>query len=137
MSVRLGPGSGFVVVPRRGARSVIRGRRAGTCLTLAGATCASPARCETSRSMYAPDIRRGSRPPGSPRASGRRRAVTDIEHLRDPAEIEGFARDARTEGRLALDTEFVWERTYSPVPCLLQLATAHRIGVIDPLENVD
>ena len=30
---------------------------------------------------------------------------------------------ARSEGRLALDTEFVWERTYSPVPCLLQLAT--------------
>ena len=50
--------------------------------------------------------------------------MTAIEHLRDPADVEAFAAEARSEGRLALDTEFVWERTYSPVPCLLQLATA-------------
>jgi ribonuclease D len=60
-----------------------------------------------------------------------------IEHLRDPADVEAFAAEARSEGRLALDTEFVWERTYSPVPCLLQLATANRLAVLDPLEDVD
>ena len=60
-----------------------------------------------------------------------------IEHLRDAAEIRAFAETARSEGRLALDTEFVWERTYSPVPCLLQLATAGRVVVVDPLEDVD
>jgi ribonuclease D len=64
-------------------------------------------------------------------------STTTIEHLRDPADVEGFASEARVEGRLALDTEFVWERTYSPVPCLLQLATAHRLAVLDPLEDVD
>jgi ribonuclease D len=63
--------------------------------------------------------------------------VTAIEHLRDPADVEAFAAEARSEGRLALDTEFVWERTYSPVPCLLQLATANRLAVLDPLEDVD
>jgi ribonuclease D len=60
-----------------------------------------------------------------------------IEHPRDPADVEAFAAEARSEGRLALDTEFVWERTYSPVPCLLQLATANRLAVLDPLEDVD
>ena len=60
-----------------------------------------------------------------------------IEHLKEPAEIRAFAETARSEGRLALDTEFVWERTYSPVPCLLQLATAERVAVVDPLEDVD
>jgi ribonuclease D len=62
---------------------------------------------------------------------------TTIEHLKEPADVQAFARDARSEGRLALDTEFVWERTYSPVPCLLQLATAERLAVLDPLEGVD
>ena len=63
--------------------------------------------------------------------------MTVIEHLRYPADVEAFAAEARSEGRLALDTEFVWERTYSPVPCLLQLATANRLAVLDPLEDVD
>jgi ribonuclease D len=63
--------------------------------------------------------------------------VTAIEHLREPADVRAFAAEARSEGRLALDTEFVWERTYSPVPCLLQLATADRLAVLDPLEDVD
>ena len=63
--------------------------------------------------------------------------MTVIEHLRDPADVAAFAAEARSEGRLALDTEFVWERTYSPVPCLLQLATANRLAVLDPLEDVD
>ena len=73
------------------------------------------------------------------RASGRRPQVsaTTIEHLRDPADVRASPSDARAEGRLALDTEFVWERTYSPVPCLLQLATAQRLAVLDPLEDVD
>jgi ribonuclease D len=63
--------------------------------------------------------------------------VTSVEHLREPADVQAFAAEARSEGRLALDTEFVWERTYSPVPCLLQLATANRLAVVDPLEDVN
>ena len=41
----------------------------------------------------------------------------------------------RAEGRCALDTEFVWERTYAPRLCLAQMATADRLAVIDPLEG--
>jgi ribonuclease D len=63
--------------------------------------------------------------------------VTAIEHLKDASVVQAFAAEARSEGRLALDTEFVWERTYSPVPCLLQLATSRRLAVLDPLEDVD
>ena len=61
--------------------------------------------------------------------------MTAIEHLRDPADVHAFAAEARSEGRLALDTEFVWERTYSPVPCLLQLATARSAASWRPLRR--
>src|SRR6476659_10659945 len=42
---------------------------------------------------------------------------------------------ARAEGRCAIDTEFVWERTYAPGLCLVQIATAERLAVIDPVEG--
>ncbi|MBI3767042.1 MAG: HRDC domain-containing protein [Deltaproteobacteria bacterium] len=60
-----------------------------------------------------------------------------IERLTTTAEVQAFADEARSEGRLALDTEFLWERTYAPIPCLVQVATADRLAVIDPLEGGD
>lgn len=63
-------------------------------------------------------------------------AIT-IEHLTTTAEVQAFADEARTEGRLALDTEFLWERTYAPVPCLVQVATSRRIAVVDPIAGGD
>ncbi|MEO6030277.1 MAG: HRDC domain-containing protein, partial [Candidatus Binatia bacterium] len=60
-----------------------------------------------------------------------------IEHLSSTADVERFADEARAAGRLALDTEFLWERTYAPVPCLVQVATADRIAVIDPIAGGD
>jgi len=60
-----------------------------------------------------------------------------IEHLSSTADVERFAAEARAAGRLALDTEFLWERTYAPVPCLVQVATADRIAVIDPIAGGD
>jgi ribonuclease D len=60
-----------------------------------------------------------------------------VEHLTTPAEIARFAEEARTAGRIALDTEFLWERTYSPVPCLAQVATAERIVLVDPIAGAD
>src|SRR5258706_6779411 len=59
------------------------------------------------------------------------------ERLTTTVEVQAFADEARSEGRLALDTEFVWERTYAPIPCLVQVATADRLAVIDPLEGGD
>ena len=43
---------------------------------------------------------------------------------------------ASIESNLALDTEFLWERTYAPVPCLVQVATADRVaGGPNPIHN--
>jgi ribonuclease D len=60
-----------------------------------------------------------------------------IERLGTTAEVQALADEARSEGRLAVDTEFLWERTYAPIPCLVQVATASRLAVIDPLEGGD
>ena len=60
-----------------------------------------------------------------------------IEELTTAAEVERLVADARAAGRIALDTEFLWERTYAPVPCLVQVATADRIAILDPIAGVD
>jgi len=60
-----------------------------------------------------------------------------IELLTTTAEVQAFATEARSQGRLALDTEFLWERTYAPIPCLVQVATVDRLAVIDPIEGGD
>ncbi|MFN2593800.1 MAG: ribonuclease D [Actinomycetota bacterium] len=44
---------------------------------------------------------------------------------------------AATEGRLALDTEFMRERTYRARLCLVQIGTTHHVAVVDPLADVD
>jgi ribonuclease D len=62
-------------------------------------------------------------------------AEIPFEILRGERAVREFAAAARAEGRVALDTEFWWERTYAPVLCLLQAATSDRIVVIDPLED--
>ena len=60
-----------------------------------------------------------------------------IEYLATTADVHRFADEARAAGRFALDTEFLWERTYTPVPCLVQAATADRLVVIDPITGGD
>jgi ribonuclease D len=59
-------------------------------------------------------------------------AARPIERLTSAREVRALADEARREGRVALDTEFLWERTYTPVPCLVQVATAERLAVVDP-----
>lgn len=46
------------------------------------------------------------------------------------AELAGRIRDT---GRMALDVEFLWERTYAPIPCLAQVATDSEVALIDPI----
>ena len=41
--------------------------------------------------------------------------------------------EVRAAGRLALDTEFVWERTYRPILGLVQIATDGGVALIDAL----
>jgi ribonuclease D len=58
-----------------------------------------------------------------------------VEILRGESATREFAEVARAEGRVGLDTEFWWERTYAPVLCLLQASTRDRIVLIDPQED--
>jgi ribonuclease D len=58
-----------------------------------------------------------------------------VEQITDAAALDSLLADARAEGRCALDTEFVWEKTYAPVLCLVQIATARRLAVVDPLQG--
>ncbi len=44
---------------------------------------------------------------------------------------------ARVDGRIGLDTEFLWERTYSPQICLAQINVGGTVYLADPLEGID
>jgi ribonuclease D len=57
----------------------------------------------------------------------------ELEQITTGAALGPLLDQARAEGSCAVDTEFVWERTYAPALCLVQLATAGRLAVIDPL----
>ncbi|HYR97285.1 MAG TPA: ribonuclease D, partial [Candidatus Binatus sp.] len=48
-------------------------------------------------------------------------------------ELTRLVGDVRRSGRLALDTEFVWERTYRPVLGVVQVATDQGAVAIDAL----
>jgi len=52
--------------------------------------------------------------------------------IRSQAEFEAFCQAAQHMPLLALDTEFMRERTYYPKLCLLQLATDDQIVLVDP-----
>ena len=47
--------------------------------------------------------------------------------------VESVVAACRQAGRFALDFEFLWERTYKPIPCLAQLATDTTVWLIDPI----
>lgn len=77
-------------------------------------------------------------------ASGKRRRVHHESRLAGLAAGELISDDtgaheaaaaARAAGRVAIDFEFMWERTYAPLPCLAQLATPDAIFLIDPVEG--
>jgi ribonuclease D len=59
----------------------------------------------------------------------------ELEQITTGSALGPLLDQARAEGRCAVDTEFVWERTYAPALCLVQLATAGRLAVIDPLSG--
>jgi ribonuclease D len=58
-----------------------------------------------------------------------------IEQITDGQGLASVLAGVREEGRCAIDTEFVWERTYAPHICLVQIATADRIAVVDPVDG--
>ncbi|MGR9071563.1 MAG: ribonuclease D [Gammaproteobacteria bacterium] len=56
-----------------------------------------------------------------------------IHYIDNPAKLEAFCKQIKNEPWLTLDTEFVRERTYFPIFCLLQIATEGIVACIDPL----
>jgi ribonuclease D len=61
--------------------------------------------------------------------------VVDIDQITDAAQLDELVRAVREAGRCALDTEFVWERTYAPRLCLVQIATGDRLAIVDPMRG--
>ena len=59
--------------------------------------------------------------------------LRDLETVRTPEALDGLCRKLKEEGRFALDTEFVGERTYLPRLCLVQVATREFIALVDAL----
>jgi len=62
-------------------------------------------------------------------------AGVNIERIAAAGAVSSLVDDARRAGVCAIDTEFVWERTYAPVLCLVQLATPDRLAVVDPVDG--
>ncbi|MEL7061902.1 MAG: ribonuclease D [Acidobacteriota bacterium] len=59
--------------------------------------------------------------------------TVDADWINSPAPLAAFCEAARALGVLALDTEFVRERTFYPKTGLIQAAIGDRIALIDPL----
>jgi len=55
--------------------------------------------------------------------------------IRSPTAVEDLAAGIRETGTFALDFEFLWERTYRPVPCLAQVAVGDEVRILDPIEG--
>jgi ribonuclease D len=53
--------------------------------------------------------------------------------IRDGAAVAALADRARRAGCMALDFEFLWERTYAPVPCLAQVNIEGEVALVDPI----
>src|SRR3954447_25489833 len=51
--------------------------------------------------------------------------------------VDELADQARKDGRFGLDTEFLSERRYRPLLCLVQVVVGERIEILDPLGDLD
>ena len=58
-------------------------------------------------------------------------------YITDQNQLEDFVNHARTSDLLAVDTEFIREKTYWPRLCLIQLGTEQRSVAIDPFRVHD
>ena len=55
----------------------------------------------------------------------------------DQEKLDEAVEEARLQGAVGLDTEFVRERTYRARLCVVQISTADQVFVIDALSSVD
>jgi ribonuclease D len=54
------------------------------------------------------------------------------EYLDKQTDIDQFCLEIQSEPYIAVDTEFIREKTYYPQLCLIQIASAKRLVIIDP-----
>ncbi|MCH7884471.1 MAG: ribonuclease D [Planctomycetes bacterium] len=59
------------------------------------------------------------------------------ELVKKPEQVAEVCADCRSQGRFAFDTEFVMEDRYETEVCLIQIATASSVAIIDPLLGLD
>jgi ribonuclease D len=58
---------------------------------------------------------------------------TEFELIERPQDLQALCARLSDQAWLALDTEFIRERSYRPQLCLIQIATPDEVAVIDPL----
>jgi ribonuclease D len=63
--------------------------------------------------------------------------MREAKLIQEPGELDAALFRLRSADRLALDTEFMRERTYHPQLCLVQIATETDCVLIDPLAGLD
>jgi ribonuclease D len=65
--------------------------------------------------------------------------MTSIQYINTPDQLAILCEQIKKETWLALDTEFLREKTYYPKFCLLQIATPEWVSCVDPiaLHNLD
>ncbi|MGR9051875.1 MAG: ribonuclease D [Gammaproteobacteria bacterium] len=63
--------------------------------------------------------------------------MTSIQYIDTPAKLGELCRKIKNETWLALDTEFLREKTYYPKFCLLQIATPEWVACVDPFALSD
>ncbi|CAN5275305.1 ribonuclease D [soil metagenome] len=63
--------------------------------------------------------------------------MAEFRYVATPAQLDALVEKLRDQERLALDTEFMRERTYYPILCLIQVASADGIALVDSLAIED
>ena len=59
--------------------------------------------------------------------------MTSIQYINTPDQLAKLCEQIKKESWLALDTEFLREKTYYPKFCLLQIATPEWVACVDPI----
>jgi ribonuclease D len=59
--------------------------------------------------------------------------MTSIQYINTPDQLAKLCEQVKKESWLALDTEFLREKTYYPKFCLLQIATQEWVACVDPI----
>ena len=60
-------------------------------------------------------------------------SASNVLYIDTPSSLDDFCQQLGAAAWIALDTEFLREKTYYPKLCLLQIATPEVVACIDPI----